>query len=335
VPSVLTIGNFDGVHLGHRAILARCRDLARPERLEAVALTFDPPPVAVLAPDRVPPQLLPLDERIARLRDAGADRVVVIEPTADLLAQSPEQFIADLVADHDPRHVVTGQDFRFGKARQGDTTTLASLGPTHGYTAHVVDDITVELCQGLAATCRSTLVRHLVGQARFDDAARCLAQPFTLTARVVKGDQRGRTIGFPTANLCSDDLAPLILPPDGVYACMAEVASGQCSVTSAEQTTASPATGHWPLRCPAAVSIGPKPTFQGKATVVEAHLIDHLAPNPDHLYDHAITLAFHHHLRDQQPFPSLDALTAQLARDVQHARHLLTSLKPATTIHHS
>lgn len=310
--SALTIGNFDGVHLGHLALIGRCVALADAEGLEVVAVTFDPPPAALLKPDAVPPQLLSLDRRVARLKEAGVDRVEVVEPTPELLAESPEQFVIGLVDRHAPRHLVTGADFRFGHQRAGDVDTLRHLGTIHGFATHVVDDVAVQLSQGLATPCRSTLVRRLVGQARLDDAARCLAQPFALTAAVVRGEQRGRTIGFPTANLSPDDLAPFMLPPDGVYACAA-------TLSDASRRTPQPS-------LMAAVSIGPKPTFRGTQLAVEAHLIDpplDLIPDPDALYGQDLTLAFHRFLRDQQRFPSLDALTAQLARDVDHARHAL------------
>ncbi|MEM6334480.1 MAG: riboflavin biosynthesis protein RibF [Planctomycetota bacterium] len=320
MPSALTLGNFDGVHLGHRALLHRCAQLAAADPkapLEVVAVTFDPPPAAILRPDALPPRLLTLADRIARLEEAGADRVVVLEATSDLLAQSPEQFIAALVADHAPRHLVTGPDFRFGHQRAGDAATLAALGPTHGFTAHTVDPVTVDLSQGLAAPCRSSLVRTLVGQARLDDAARCLTQPFALTAQVVQGDQRGRTIGFPTANLDHDALAPFMLPPNGVYAATAALPDSSLSTANSS--------------FPAAVSIGPKPTFQGTHVTVEAHLIDppeQLIPHPDALYGQPITLAFHRYLRDQQRFPGLDALVAQLHRDVAQARDALRDTQP-------
>ncbi|MEM0914517.1 MAG: riboflavin biosynthesis protein RibF [Planctomycetota bacterium] len=311
MPSVLTIGNFDGVHRGHRALVSKCVELAGREGVGVTAITFDPTPVALLKPDAVPPQLLPVDERVRRLEKHGVDRVVVVTPTAELLAQSPEAYIASLVDEHDPRHVVTGPDFRFGKDRQGDVATLADLGKRHGFNTHVVEDVMVDLSQGLTSPCRSTLIRHLVGHARLDDAARCLGEPFALTATVALGEQRGRTIGFPTANLSADDLAGSMLPPDGVYACVARVSLD-------DATAESPAV-------PAAVSIGPKPTFDGQRVTVEAHLVDppaELIPDANALYGRPITLAFHQHLRDQQRFPSLDALVAQLERDVAHTRSL-------------
>ncbi|MEM1209779.1 MAG: riboflavin biosynthesis protein RibF [Planctomycetota bacterium] len=305
MPSALTIGNFDGVHRGHRALVGRCVELARAEGLEVVAITFDPPPVAVLKPEAVPPQLLSLEERLRRLEGHGVDRVVVVRPTPELLAQTPEAYIDALVAEHDPRHIVTGPDFRFGKDRRGDVATLAELGGRYGFAAHVVEDVKIDLGQGLATPCRSTLIRRLVGQARLDDAAAAMLAPFSLTAEVVRGERRGRTIGFPTANLSVDDLAPFIVPPDGVYACTATVAGDEV---------------------PAAVSIGVKPTFHGERLTVEAHLIDppsRLIPDPDALYGQTVTLAFRRFVRDQQRFPTLDALVAQLARDVELARDWL------------
>ncbi len=299
--TVITIGNFDGVHLGHRAILDKSRALADRRGARVVALSFDPPPVAILAPAKAPPRLLPLQPRIERLKQAGADEVAVLDTTPDLLARSATDFVADLIARYEPVAFVEGEDFHFGHNREGDMALLETLGREHGFTAHIAPSVQVDLDDGTHAPVRSTLIRQLIGHARLLDAARCLAAPFEITARVVRGEQRGRTIGVPTVNLDPNDYAPYILPPDGVYAGLARFAKADADASH-----------------PAAISLGPKPTFQGKALTLEAHLLGFHAD----VYDQTVTLSFARFLRDQYPFPSLDALKNQLQHDIAQTRRL-------------
>jgi riboflavin kinase/FMN adenylyltransferase len=328
VATVLTIGNFDGVHLGHRALVSRCVELAgqATPRLRVMAMTFDPSPLTLLAPDRLPPMLCEFEERVDRLKAAGVNAVGVIRPTPGFLEMSPEQFVEALARQMEPRHVVTGADFRFGKERAGDIAELARLGERHGFETHVVPGVEVELTNGTTAACRSTLVRQLIGQGRLADAERCLQRPHELRAEVVRGEQRGRTLGFPTINLDPLELASLIVPPDGVYAGVAELESQQWPADVVE-----PASGgrRDPLpnnaRYAAAISVGTKPTFKGDRLTVEAHLLDYAADPDDELYGRRVRLAFHGFLRDQQPFPSPKALADQLARDVERARERVTA----------
>ncbi|MEM9883422.1 MAG: bifunctional riboflavin kinase/FMN adenylyltransferase [Planctomycetota bacterium] len=310
-PSVLTLGNFDGPHVGHRAILRRARELAAPAGASVVAVTFDPPPVRLLRPGAEPPQITTIAERTARLRDAGADAVEVLSVTPELLGKSAEGFVADLVERFAPVAVVEGPDFRFGHRRAGDMDLMAELGKRYGFTAVVVPPVEAVLGDQTVQTVSSSLVRWLVGRGRVEDAAACLGRPFALTAEVVKGEQRGRTIGVPTANLDPNTLAPMIVPADGVYAAWATVEPRETGEPDA-----------WP----AAVSIGVKPTFGNKILTVEAHLID-VDDGPD-LYGRRLTLRFARWLRDQYPFPGVGALRAQLGRDIDSARRVLTADRP-------
>ena len=347
--TVLTIGNFDGVHLGHRAILDTARRLADQRGAAVRVLTFDPHPAAVLRPEHQPPRLLPLDERLARLRRAGADDVRVLEPAPDLLATEPEAFIEDICSTHHPLAVVEGENFRFGKARRGDLDLLRRLGDRLGFELHVQPPVTMRLTSPAEVRVSSTLVRRLVGHGRVFDAAAALDEPFSLTAPVVRGEQRGRTLDIPTANLDPDALADYIVPADGVYAGYAEVliseahpgvaasAAHESDQRSEERAASSengvdihqPPSPHSPLLAPrsssfpAAISVGVKPTFGRTRLAVEAHLLDYTPESPDDLYGRTLRLTFTRWLRDQYRFPGPDALRRQLRRDIDHAREMI------------
>lgn len=305
MPSVLTIGNFDGVHAGHRAIIAKARAIADRREARVVAMTFEPHPAAVLRPDAVPPRLCGIDEKVQRLREAGADHVALLEPTAELLGLSPDRFIDRIVAEHHPIAFVEGDDFRFGKGRAGDVKHLEQLGKQHGFDVAVADEVDVTLANLHVAPVGSSLTRWLIGRGRVTDAARCLGRPYSLTATVARGEQRGRTIDIPTANLDPADLAGHILPADGVYA----------GTATLHDPGSSPHDSF-----PAAISVGVKPTFGRKQLTIEAHLLDYRPDDPDALYGSRITLAFDRWVRDQYPFPGLDALVAQLQRDLEIIR---------------
>lgn len=322
--SIVTIGVFDGVHLGHRAILAHARRLA--DELDAsggvVAITFDRHPQAVLRPGSQPPRLLPTDEKVRRLRAAGADEVIVHAPDPALLGLTAEDFIRQIVDEHAPAAIIEGEDFRFGKGRRGDPAMLRALGERFGFRAIIEPKVEVGLTDRRLVPVSSSLVRWLVGHGRVMDAAICLAQPFALTARVAKGDQRGRTIGIPTANLDPADYAEFILPPDGVYAGAATIHPPRPEAESAERSNEDPDSHRQPPTYPAAISIGDKPTFAGRQLTVEAHLLDYTPPSMDHLYGQTITLTFNRWLRDQYPFPGVSALKGQIARDIAETRRL-------------
>jgi riboflavin kinase/FMN adenylyltransferase len=294
--SVLTIGNFDGIHRGHQAILRRCRSLASPRGARVVALTFDPHPARTLRPGAEPPRLSTLHEKVDTLKANGADEVHVIEPTKETLSQSPEAFAQRLVADYAPIAIVEGADFRFGKGRAGDMDTLAALGREHGFEAVIEPAVEVGLSDMLQVTISSTLVRWLVGRGRVRDAALCLAEPFTLAGSVVTGEQRGRRIGVPTINLAPAAYADHLVPADGVYA-------GQVSLENGQHH-------------PAAISIGVKPTFGQSQLCVEAYLLDF----NDEIYGQHVTLHFARWLRDQYPYPNVETLKAQLNRDIAATR---------------
>lgn len=300
--SVVTIGNFDGVHLGHREIVRRAREIAeraaRPgvARPTVIAITFHPHPASVLRPGMEPPALATIDRRAALLREAGADEVRVIEPTSATLAVSAPQFLASLRDEFRPIAVVEGTNFHFGHNREGNAEFLRRESTKYGFEAVVVPSVEVALCDQTLVTVSSSLVRWLITQGRVADAYRCLGRAYDLEGVVAHGQQLGRTIGVPTANLQGDALAGAVLPGDGVYAGAVTLDDG--------------------TRRHAAISVGVKPTFERVDRVVEAHLLDFRGD----LYGQRIRVTFHRWVRDQQKFPGMDELKAQLARDIAQTR---------------
>lgn len=285
---VATIGNFDGVHLGHRALVDAARHAAGAGRV--VAVTFEPLPSAVLRPAAAPARLTPGEVRSALLRQAGCDEVRAIDPRGGLLGESPEEFIAALRDELPFDAVVEGGDFRFGRGRAGDVGTLRRLGATSGFRVVEVDDVSAPLADGTVVAARSSAIRWMVAMGRVADAARLLGRPHSVRGTVARGDQRGRLLGFPTANVAAPDA---MLPADGVY-------GGRAVVDGRD----------WP----AAISVGVKPTFGGSARTCEVHLVG--AQLPLDRYGWAIEVRFDRWIRGQWRFPGPDALVARLREDV-------------------
>lgn len=302
--SVMTIGNFDGVHLGHRALLARARQLARTGGGGAlggggggggvVAVTFDPHPAAVLRPEAAPLRLTPIGVRTRLLKEAGADAVVVLPPTPEVLQIEAEDFFAILRDGARVSHLVEGDNFCFGRGRRGTIQRLAEWTRGAGMGLSVVPPVEVALCDMSVVGVSSSLVRFLAAAGRVRDAAICLGGPLRVVGTVVGGDRRGRTIGFPTANL---DTAGNVVPADGVYA-------GRATV---DGTT-----------YPVALHVGPLPTFGVTAQKVEAHL----AGFSGDLYGRELEVEVTGGLRDPRKFGSIEALKGQLTKDVARAVEL-------------
>jgi riboflavin kinase/FMN adenylyltransferase len=290
---VITIGNFDGVHLGHRALLDAARRAAG-NAGRVTAVTFEPLPAAVLRPGEAPSRLATAERRRELLLAAGCDEVRVIDPRDGVLTQDPEAFIDGLRAAMPFDAAAEGPDFRFGAGRRGDLATLRALGAARGFRVIEVAEVDAALTDGLLTAPRSTTIRWLLELGRVEDAAWLLGRPHRLAGRVVKGDQRGRTLGFPTANV---DVGGLQLPADGVYAAEAVIR------------------GH---RWPAAVSVGTKPTFGTSPRTCEAHVVG--APLALDDYGWTVELDLLRWLREQWRFPGPDALVAQLRADVARAQ---------------
>lgn len=283
---VASIGNFDGLHVGHAAILRAVRETAGADQLRACAVTFEPHSLAALRPQFAPPRLTPRPAKERLLAAAGIEQVVWLTPDAATLSLSAEAFYLRL-RDMGVRHLVEGSRFVFGKGRTGDVRTLAEWCRRDGLRLTVIDDVDVTLTDGATVAVSSSLIRWLLLHGRVLDAARCLGRAYQLSGKVVAGDRRGRTIGFPTANL---DCGEQLVPAEGVYAARTVVDGRPHAV---------------------ALSIGTKPTFAGSALVVEAHILNFQGD----LYGRTLDIDLLGWVRDQMPFPGLTELTAQLGRD--------------------
>jgi riboflavin kinase/FMN adenylyltransferase len=290
----VVLGNFDGVHVGHAHLFRIAREAVGVGRVAAV--TFEPLPAAVLRPDRPMGRLTPRDERRQLLREVcGVDSVLELEPTPELLGRTPEEFIADLRARLAFDAVIEGPDFRFGRARMGGLDTLRALGMERGFRVIEAPPLSVELTDGSSVEARSSIARALLAEGRVADAACVFGRPYELRCTTTRGDQRGRTIGWPTMNL---DAAGRILPADGVYAGEATLPDGRTAT--------------------AAISVGTKPTFGESPRTCEATL---LAPDgaplslPLDWYGFPLRLRFHRWIRGMERFGSLEALLARMEVD--------------------
>jgi riboflavin kinase/FMN adenylyltransferase len=286
---VVTIGNFDGVHRGHQAIVALAASLAGAGG-GVTAVTFEPLPAAVLRPGDDLPRLTTSSHRAELLRLAGCSRVIELDPSTGLLALDPAAFIAHLRSLLHFDAIVEGADFRFGNRRAGTVDTLRELGNEHGFRTVIAPEFETALADGQVVAPRSTAVRWLLGLGRAQDAARLLGRSHAVEGTVEQGDQRGRTLGFPTANV---SCAGQLLPADGVYSGLAH-------------------TPHGTFR--AALSVGIKPTFRDCARACEAYILDF--PGAVGEYGWPIRVCFDRWLREQWKFPDVGSLVGQLHRDV-------------------
>jgi riboflavin kinase / FMN adenylyltransferase len=304
-PSVVTLGNFDGVHRGHRAVLGAVVEQARATGARAVAVTFEPHPVAVLHPGRAPQLIAGPEQRLALLEGTGLDAVLVMEFTRELAAWTPEQFVRTVFVEAlGARVVVVGKDTRFGVRNSGDVTTLRTLGREHGFEVLTLEDL------GGEVRWSSSRVRELVAAGDVSGAAEILGRPHRVSGTVVHGDHRGRELGYPTANL-GPDVSGLV-PADGVYA-------GWLL-----RPGLSP--GHPDSTMPAAVSIGTNPTFDGTSRRVEAYVLDRTDLD---LYGEDVALEFVERLRPTERYDSVEALLDQMAQDVERCRTVLSSIVPS------
>lgn len=304
--SVVVIGNFDGVHPGHQAVLAEAR--SREPGLPLVVVTFWPHPVSVLRPEVGPMLLTSLEERIELLTRAGADRVEVVTFTKEFASWPPERFVAEVIVPLNPARVVVGANFRFGHRASGDVALLSELAAGR----FVVEGITL-IRYGDEETC-STLIRQALAEGDVSHAAEHLGRLFSFRGVVAHGDRRGRELGFPTANLPVP--ANLACPADGVYA-------GWLTRRDNRGPHGEPLPeGAEPERWPAAISVGTNPTFDGIDRRVESYVLDR---DDLELYDAPVTVEFAARIRGQVRFTSIDDLIDQMNTDVADTRRLLAS----------
>jgi len=292
---VLCIGNFDGLHIGHQRMLATARQAATAAGVPLTVMTFDPHPIALLRPEAAPAPLMTMPQRIENLAALGVDILLLIQTTPAFLAITAEQFLAQIVQRAiGATHIVEGANFTFGHRALGIVATLQAAAPAHGYRVTIVPTAEQSLSDMTLVTVSSSLIRWLIQHGRVRDAAKCLGSPFTLRGVVVKGQQRGRTIGFPTANVAIAQIRPAA----GVYA-------GRAVVDGAAHL--------------AAISVGTNPTFDGTHTTIEAFLLDFEGD----LYAKTIDIEFHHWLRDQEKYAGVDPLVRQLKKDVERTREMM------------
>jgi riboflavin kinase/FMN adenylyltransferase len=299
---VVTIGNFDGLHVGHRAIIETVVERARQIGGEAVAYTFYPHPRQVLTPDRAPKLLLTIEQRVELIREAGIDTVIVETFTREFAKTTAEEFIRNILHQRiRPVEVYVGYDFHFGRERGGSMRLLAELGPKLGFSVTIIPEVTVD-----AGDVNSTRIRQLLAEGRVEEAFAMLGRNYTIRGEVVQGQRRGRELGFPTANLEPENA---ILPAPGVYA-------GRFRLLD----EGDPARGTEWL---AVTNIGVRPTFEDERRLVaEAHLLDF----DGDVYGRRIELSFAHRLRSERRFEGVETLREQIARDVEEGRRRLEAL---------
>lgn len=288
IRSAATLGNFDGVHLGHQVILSRVKARAAAANLRAMILTFDPVPKKVLSPETAPALIQTMEQRLRQLELAGMDEAIVIPFTREFASQAPEEFVKKYLVERlHIRFFAVGDNFTFGRQKQGTLELLRRMGRDLDFEAEGIPEVQY---QGFRIS--STLIRERVKAGAVADATRYLGHPFALIGTVVEGERVGSRMGIPTANLGVENE---LIPANGVYVCTA-LAGGN--------------------RIPAVTNIGVRPTFGGARLTVEAHLLDYSGD----LYGSRMELEFLERLRPEKRFSGPDELKAQILRDIAAAR---------------
>jgi riboflavin kinase/FMN adenylyltransferase len=304
---ILSIGNFDGVHLGHQEILNFARCTADRKHTELVAMTFEPHPVAILYPARAPGVLTPLEIKKRLLEESGIDCLIVIKDNVDLLNLSPEEFVMKfLVENIRPSEVVEGHDFNFGAKRSGNIDTLRKLGAQFGFDVSVIEPKTIELSTGQLVRVSSTMIRYMLESGHVADAAAALGRPYRLMEKIIPGRGIGKKLGFPTLNMKKPQQ---VIPAEGVYAGFVRVGRNIEEVFSSGE------------KIPAAYSIGQARTYGEEfPLLIEAHL---LTDNVDSSANVLMAMDFVQRIRSQHKFKTPEELSAQIAKDCQAAERIL------------
>ncbi len=296
-PSVVSIGNFDGVHLGHLQLIEMLHKEAHRAGVPATVLTFDPHPHEFFSAATALPRLSTFREKLEQLSKAGVDKVVCLRFNALLARTSAEDFVREyLINGLGVRALIVGDDFRFGRNRNGDFTLLQEMGRQAGFAVSSVETFIVD-----GHRVSSSRIRQILQDADFRLAERLLGRPFAISGRVAHGDKRGHTWGFPTANLM---LRHSNLPVGGVYAATVSRREGE--------------------KLHGVVNVGFRPTVGGKRFLVEVHLLDH----DENIYGQRLTVEFRHKMRPEKHFESFDHLKVQIGRDIEQARKFLREMYP-------
>jgi len=306
---VLTIGNFDGAHLGHQEIIAAARGAADEKGTKLAAMTFEPHPVAVLYPERAPGVLTPFELKTHVLAKLGVDYLIVQKGCRELLELSPEDFVRRfLVENVRPSLVVEGGDFNFGAARAGNIDTLRRLGEANGFEISVVDAKQVRLSTGQVVKVSSTMVRYMLESGHVADAAVALGRPYRLIEQIIPGRGIGRKLGFPTLNMKQPEQ---VIPAEGVYAGFVRVGRTMQEVLDSDNAI------------PAAYSIGQARTYGDDfPLLIEAHL---LADGTAGSVGQFLAMDFVKRIRSQHKFKSPEDLSKQIAHDCEQAKQILTA----------
>jgi riboflavin kinase/FMN adenylyltransferase len=285
----LAIGVFDGVHLGHQAVVKSLKG----QTGQIAALTFEPHPLSVIAPERVPPRLTTLEQKVAYMRAQGTVAVIAVRFDPELRQFAAGSFVNEIARVFpDLKEVAVGENWSFGRNREGNPAKLAEMARAYNFTVQAIAPVMLD-----GAVVSSTRIREAIAQRRFDEAARLLGRSYAVTGKVVPGDARGRTIGFPTANIAEVEQ---LLPPRGVYAVRTRVAGNLTKYAGV-------------------MNLGNRPTFKSNGVdSLEVHILDFDAD----LYGQKLWVSDLVWLRDEMIFPGLDALKAQIAKDVERARTL-------------
>ena len=308
-PSVVTIGNFDGVHRGHQQVLSQLIRTARMNRARSVAVTFDPHPSQVHRPESAPELIMGLEDKLQALGELGLDAVLVMKYSLELASLTPEEFVGSVLVDSlHASHVVIGHDTRFGRGNSGDLNTMKQLGEQFGFQVLVISEFGSEGFPlhddgGTDRRCSSTWVREALNDGDVATAAAVLGRPHRMRGEVVHGAARGRALGFPTANLAHE--ASGLIPADGIYAGWLVDQDG--------------------TRWPAAISVGSNPTFDGVSRQVEAHVIDRPEESVDDfdLYGQTVVVEFVARLRGMVAYRGPEALVEQMREDVVQTHGIL------------
>lgn len=292
--AIVALGNFDGFHLGHQAVVGRAVQRGAHEQRPVIVATFDPHPVRHFRPDAPPFRLTTLDQRERMFAAAGADAMLVFQFGAGLASTTAEDFIADLLARQiGASGVVTGEDFTFGKARGGNPDVLREIGAAHGIVAETVAPVQLD-----REVVSSSRIREALQSGDPHSATRLLTRPFAIEGKVIHGDKRGRELGWPTANM---ELGTYLRPKYGIYAVRARLDDGS--------------------EHDGVASLGVRPMFDPPKELLETYLFDFSGD----LYGRTVEIALHHYLRTEAKFDSLDALKAQMEADAALAKELLSA----------